>query len=64
MDVGNFLAAVKTFLIVVSESRRVVFVILCPIVVVAIGLFKAVGLLLNESALVLTTGMDMRVLVF
>lgn len=64
MDVRYFLAAVKTFLIVVSESRRVVFVILCPIVVVAIGLFKAVGLLLNESALVLTTGMDMRVLVF
>jgi hypothetical protein len=64
MDVRNFLAAVKAFLIVVSESRRVVFVILCPIVVVAIGLFKAVGLLLNESALVLTTGMDMRVLVF
>jgi hypothetical protein len=64
MDVGYFLAAVKTFLIVVSESRRVIFVILCPIVVVAIGLFKAVGLLLNESALVLTTGMDMPVLVF
>ena len=64
MDVRYFLAAVKTFLIVVSESRRVVFVILCPIVVVAIGLFKAVWLFLNESALVLTTGMDMRVLVF
>jgi hypothetical protein len=64
MDVRNFLAAVKTFLIVVSESRRVIFVILCPIVVVAIGLFKAVWLFLNECTLVLTTGMDMRVLVF
>ena len=64
MDVRNFLAAVKTFLIVVSESRRMIFVILCPIVVVAIGLFKAVWLFLNECTLVLTTRMDMRVLVF
>ena len=64
MDVRNFLAAVKTFLIVVSESRRVIFVILCPIVVVAIGLFKVVWLFLNECTLVLTTRMDMRVLVF
>ena len=64
MDVRNFLAAVKTFLIVVSKSRWVIFVILCPIVVVAIGLFKVVSLFLNESTLVLTTRMDMPVLVF